>query len=214
MKIKYLSMLLVMWMIGLSSYYPQTVHNVSVTNFSFTPAQLTISAGDVVRWTNNAGTHNVVADDNSFTSGPVSSSAWVYEFTFNLPGTNPYYCELHGGPGGSGMSGVIFVQEATDINDENITLNSFNLQQNFPNPFNPKTKIRFTIPANQINGISNVVLKVFNVLGNDVATLLDEEKPAGSYEIEFDASELSSGIYFYKLQAGNFIDTKKMVLMK
>jgi plastocyanin len=214
MKIKYLTMLLVIWIIGLASYYPQTVHNVSVTNFSFTPAQLTINAGDIVRWTNNAGTHNVVADDNSFTSGPVSSSAWVYEFTFNVPGTNPYYCQLHGGPGGSGMSGVIFVEEATDINDENMALNSFELKQNFPNPFNPKTKIKFTIPADQKNGMSKVVLKVFDVLGNNISTLLDEEKPAGSYEIEFDASELSSGIYFYKLQAGNFIDTKKMILMK
>ena len=80
--------------------FPQTMHNVTVSNFSFNPTQLTINAGDIVRWTNAGGLHNVVADDNSFTSGAVSSSAWVFEHTFNSVGSNPYYCGQHGGPGG------------------------------------------------------------------------------------------------------------------
>ena len=77
--------------------FSQTTHNVSVGNFSFTPAEITINVGDIVRWTNTGGAHNVVADDNSFTSGAVSSSAWVYEHTFNSVGMNPYYCSPHGG---------------------------------------------------------------------------------------------------------------------
>lgn len=85
------------------------------------------------------------------------------------------------------------------------------LNQNYPNPFNPSTKIGYVIP----NGVRNLVtLKVYDVLGNEVATLVNEEKTAGSYEVDFNASQLSSGIYFYKLTVGSFIETKKMILLK
>ena len=87
--------------------------------------------------------------------------------------------------------------------------NSYNLAQNYPNPFNPTTTIQYSIPER-----SSVTLKIYDVLGNELAILVDEEKTAGSYEVNFNASQLASGIYFYKLQAGNFIDTKKMLLMK
>jgi hypothetical protein len=85
----------------------------------------------------------------------------------------------------------------------------YSLDQNFPNPFNPVTTIKFSIANSGV-----VTLKVFDILGREVATLLNEEKPAGNYEVEFNASELASGIYFYKLQSGNYVETKKMILMK
>jgi len=85
----------------------------------------------------------------------------------------------------------------------------FNLDQNYPNPFNPSTKIQYSIPQS-----SSVTLKVFDILGNEIETLVNEEKPIGTYEITWYAVNLPSGIYFYKLQAGNFIETKKMILMK
>ena len=89
--------------------------------------------------------------------------------------------------------------------------NEFELYQNYPNPFNPSTKIKFTIPA----GAPQVfTLRVYDVLGNEVATLVNEEKPAGVYEVEFDASMYSSGIYIYQIRAGSFIDVKKMILLK
>jgi hypothetical protein len=88
-------------------------------------------------------------------------------------------------------------------------LNKFSLEQNYPNPFNPSTRIQY-----QVSSISQVILKVYDVLGNEVATLVNEEKPAGAYEITLNASQLSSGIYFYKLQAGSFVETKKMILMR
>jgi len=88
------------------------------------------------------------------------------------------------------------------------------LYQNYPNPFNNMTKIRYSIPLDANGQMSNVVLKVYDLLGNEIATLVDEEKPAGSYETLFNAENLASGIYFYRLQAGNFIETKKMILMK
>jgi hypothetical protein len=92
--------------------------------------------------------------------------------------------------------------------------NTFSLKQNYPNPFNPTTNIGFWIADRGF-----VSLKVYDILGNEVATLVNEEKPAGSYEVEFSVGQdsspdIASGIYFYKLQAGSFVETKKMILMK
>jgi probable HAF family extracellular repeat protein len=101
------------------------------------------------------------------------------------------------------LSGTSPVDE-TQINPEN-----FKLDQNFPNPFNPSTSIGY-----RISDRGFVSLKVYDILGNEVATLVNEEKSKGSYEANFDASRLSSGIYFYKLQAGSFVATKKMILIK
>jgi hypothetical protein len=86
---------------------------------------------------------------------------------------------------------------------------TYSLEQNYPNPFNPTTIITFGIPIK-----SQVALQVFNSIGELVALLVNEEKPTGSYEITWYAEQLPSGIYFYQLKAGNYIDTKKMVLMK
>lgn len=85
----------------------------------------------------------------------------------------------------------------------------FQLFQNYPNPFNPSTNIKFSIAKQDI-----VSLKVYDVLGQEIETLINEEKPAGEYEIEFDGNKLSSGVYYYKIIAGRFTDTKKMMLTK
>jgi serine protease len=85
----------------------------------------------------------------------------------------------------------------------------FSLKQNYPNPFNPVTTIDYTVPQ-----ATNVSLKIFDILGRDILTLIDEHQKVGSYSEPFDASQLPSGVYFYKLTAGNFHDVKKMVLMK
>ena len=113
-----------------------------------------------------------------------------------------------GGNGTINLNGTGII--STDI-EENVELfpDEFQLYQNYPNPFNPSTTIKY-----QIQDISFVTLKVYDVLGNEVAILINEEKLAGSYEVSFSATNLSSGIYFYKLQAGSFVETKKMILMK
>ena len=85
----------------------------------------------------------------------------------------------------------------------------FALLQNYPNPFNPTTNIRFDIPT-----ASNITLKVYDIIGNEIATLVNEFKNPGKYLIQFDASKLSSGVYFYRIQADNFINTKKLLLLK
>lgn len=93
----------------------------------------------------------------------------------------------------------------------------FSLQQNYPNPFNPVTIIKYSIPEvtlSQPKDDKLVTLKVYDVLGNEIVTLVNEYKPAGIYEVEFDGSKLSSGVYFYKLTSGNYSQLKKMVLMR
>ncbi len=116
---------------------------------------------------------------------------------------------------------IIFYLCGINVSAQNQTyqLNTFRLHPIYPNPFNPTTKIKFTIPSAETGNAPSVLLKVYDVLGNEVATLVNEEKPAGSYEVEFSVGQnsilsLSSGIYFYQLKADSYIETKKMVLIK
>ena len=99
----------------------------------------------------------------------------------------------------------------TPVEDEVETVKpeKFDLLQNYPNPFNPNTEINYQLPER-----SFVAIKVFDVLGTEIAVLVNEEKPAGSYEVEYNASNLPSGVYFYQLSAGSFIETKKMILLR
>lgn len=98
---------------------------------------------------------------------------------------------------------------ATAVNDPAVIPSEFSLNQNYPNPFNPSTKITFSLPKS-----GNITLKVFNALGQLVATVADGEYVAGTHEVIFDASNLSSGVYFYTLTSSNFFATKKMMLLK
>jgi photosystem II stability/assembly factor-like uncharacterized protein len=117
---------------------------------------------------------------------------------------------------------IYFINETTDSGDnwfytivdiDNETVselpNNFLVSQNYPNPFNPTTTIIYQLPE-----ISFVTIKVYDVLGKEIATLVNEEKPVGNYEVEFNGNELTSGIYFYQLRAGSFMETKKMILLK
>jgi hypothetical protein len=91
----------------------------------------------------------------------------------------------------------------------NVIPSSFKLYQNYPNPFNPMTTIEFEIPER-----ANVKLIVYDILGREVGKLVDKELEPGRYKVNFEASELSSGVYFYRLEAGKFADVKKMLLVK
>jgi hypothetical protein len=100
--------------------------------------------------------------------------------------------------------------ETSVKDDKNKTIPTyFSLSQNYPNPFNPATTINY-----QIANASNVTLKVFDLLGREVTTLVNENKSPGYYEVKFDGSALTSGIYFYRIQCGSFSEAKKFVLMK
>jgi photosystem II stability/assembly factor-like uncharacterized protein len=106
--------------------------------------------------------------------------------------------------------GVSFVEE--EQIDEMPT--EFLLTQNYPNPFNPSTRIKYSIPPVGTKRTVSVQIKVFDVLGNEIATLVDEYKPAGTYEVTWYATDLSSGVYFYLLKAGEYTAVKKMILIK
>jgi hypothetical protein len=110
-----------------------------------------------------------------------------------------------------GVSTTITIPQhyANAVNDNKSKVYTFNLAQNYPNPFNPTTKISYTIPSR-----NNVSLKIYDMLGREVATLVNTTKDAGNYEVNFNASNLASGLYIYKLQAGNFVQSKKMLLLK
>lgn len=119
-----------------------------------------------------------------------------------------------------GVHGAAFIQNSkktltairdtvTSVKEVNNTILDYQLQQNYPNPFNPTTIIKFEIPE-----VSEISLKIYDILGREVSTLVNEQKQSGFYEVEFNASELSSGIYFYQLQAGSFVATKKLILLK
>jgi hypothetical protein len=117
---------------------------------------------------------------------------------------------------------MFFFGIATQVIDKNNTdsPSDFKLYQNYPNPFNPTTKIKYSIPSVQTHSDASVQLKVYDILGREVATLVNEVQLAGNYEIEFNSTEtnshttLPSGVYFYKLDAGSFHQIKKMILLK
>ncbi len=116
---------------------------------------------------------------------------------------------------GTGGGGLWVNDNATSVERIGNTVPSkFSLSQNYPNPFNPNTAISYTIGTGQLSAISFITLKVYDALGRVVAILVNKEQPAGNYKVNFDASSLTSGIYFYRIVAGSFVQTKKMVLLK
>jgi hypothetical protein len=130
--------------------------------------------------------------DNTVATGNVQLQAG----TFHNPGTRII------------QNFMATTDPSVGVKDENV-LNSYKLSQNYPNPFNPSTRISYTVGEPGF-----VQLKVFNVLGVEVATLVNEQKYSGKYTVDFDASKFSSGVYFYSLSVNNFNQTRKMILEK
>jgi len=138
------------------------------------------------------------------------------------------------GRGESPLNSITVAKEITeniiDVYERNFTnipvsvnnnlpniISSFSLEQNYPNPFNPSTVIKYSIPQNTEYSPRRMLpttLKVYDILGREVATLVNKQLKSGNYEVNFDASNLTSGVYFYRLQSGNFNESKKMILLK
>jgi hypothetical protein len=107
------------------------------------------------------------------------------------------------------LADTLFRSTIVDVKNQEQLPTSYSLWQNYPNPFNPSTTIHFEIPKE-----SYVTLKVFNMLGQEVMTVLDENKVAGRYDLRIDGATLASGVYFYRLLAGDYVSTKKFLLLK
>ena len=165
--------------------------------------------------TNTVSAMTIIVDSLGLAA---SDSGWVsygYNIGSLVPASSNIYIGFRQWVTNSSVDGASFsldlvtVTSLTGVGNNNQIINSYNLSQNYPNPFNPTTKINFSIPKSGL-----VTLKVYNVLGKEVASLVNEVKNAGSYAVDFDGSELTSGTYFYRIEAGDFTDVKKMILLK
>jgi photosystem II stability/assembly factor-like uncharacterized protein len=154
------------------------------------------SFGRVLHTTNGGTIWNIEIDS-------LTTSAFFNSVQFTSP-TNGYIV---------GDKTLYKYTQITDVEEQPAQPKEFKLEQNYPNPFNPSTRIQY-----QVSSIAHVTLKVYDILGNEIATLVNEEKSPGIYEVEFQSTigsrQLASGIYYYQLQAGSFIQTKKMILVK
>lgn len=160
------------------------------------------------------GTISFTNANKSIIFKPTSPLPYATYFTLMIDSTAKSAQGIPIDGNGDGIPGdpyiVIFrTQAPTSLEDDNINNYSYSLSQNYPNPFNPTTKISYSIKERGL-----VTIKLFDVLGNEVITLVNELKEAGRYEVELNASNLSSGVYLYTLKAGNYHQTKKMVVVK
>jgi hypothetical protein len=155
--------------------------------------------GDVFYWSTDSGVTWQLRDSMQFIY-PIHINRIFFADTLNGWAVGNGGTILHTTNGG-----VSFVEEE-EINE---VPTEFLLSQNYPNPFNPSTKIKYSVPQS-----SNVMIKVFDILGKEIETLINEEKPIGTYEITWYAEGLPSGVYFYQLKAGDYMSVKKMILLK
>jgi hypothetical protein len=158
-------------------------------------------------------------------TNPKTFSGGSVSWTFNFTAANQVYTDTIFSAGNSvngdgfnnsqdrwnfGQRFVVHViDQVSSVEENNVLVNNFKLDQNYPNPFNPSTVISYSLPQN-----SFVTLKVYDIIGNEVATLVNETKSAGKYDVSFEASNLSNGVYLYSIKTNNFTSTKKMILMK
>lgn len=204
--------LIMMIFINISNSY-STTHNVAVANFSFTPVNLNVTVGDTIKWTRVSGSHTTTCDGSEGSTRPAGAPSWdspitsgtpTFSYVVTVAGAYHYVCLPHAPE----MAGNI---NATISGITNLTelVSNYELSQNYPNPFNPETNINFSIPVS-----SQVSLKIYNVNGQEVAALVNERLNAGSYKVDWNAVNFTSGIYYYTIKTEGFIQTKKMLLIK
>jgi plastocyanin len=188
-------------------------HTITNSGFTFSPDSIAISVGDTVIF-NISSIHTAREVDQATWNADGITSNGGFDLpsgggtiVLTQPGIHYYVCTNHAS---LGMKGIISVNSAMNIKSITATIpDHFNLMQNYPNPFNPTTVISFDLPAK-----SFVSLKIFDLLGKQVSSLVSDELPAGRYNREWNATDLPSGIYFYRLQAGSFSETKKLILLR
>ena len=198
-----------------------TIHDITVGTSFLSPLGTTVMTGDSVRWTwvSVGGIpHDIASDISSpkqWNSGLSNTDAFEFILQFTSadgPGPFPYRCLVHP----TIMIDTIFVKIVTDVNEDptQVLPNRYSISQNYPNPFNLSTAIRYTIPKR-----SKVTISIYNVMGRKVNTIVVESKRTGSHTAYWDGADkagkvVSSGVYFYRIRAGDFVETKRMLLLK
>jgi plastocyanin len=182
------------------------VHQISIGDDFFAPLNSSINPGDTVRWTNlGIRTHTTTSNTRIWSSGPLAPSA-TYQRQFLTPGVYPYQCSIHVA---FGMRDTIRVA-STGVNDPLSSMpKDYGLAQNYPNPFNAQTTIQYDLPSG-----AEVSISVFDILGRKIETLVNEHQDAGNHQVVWNAADSPSGFYFYRIQAGEFIQTKRATLLK
>jgi plastocyanin len=176
---------------------------------AYAPSTLSVSVGDTIRWQGNFEFHPLAS-----ATVPAGAAAFAntvgtsFDYVVGIPGTYNYICGVHA----PDMSGS-FNATLAGVGEEGGELEPavFELRQNYPNPFNPSTTIGFTVGG---KGSGMVNLTVYNLIGQAVATVVNERLPAGNHSATFDARDLPSGVYVYRLEADGFRMSRAMVLMR
>lgn len=195
-------------------------HVVDQSNLAFAPADLTVQVGDVVQWVWHSGAHTVTSGAGlgdpalgALFDAPLDPAAPTFSFTFTTAGDVPYLCRPHAS---LGMTGIVRVVAPTGV-EGGSPISTPLLRQNAPNPFNPLTVISFVLPDAGTDRI--VSLRVFDLKGRWVTTLVEAPLPSGSHAFTWDGrfasgAEAPSGAYVYRLAAAGSLQTKTMVLLR
>ncbi|MBI1933096.1 MAG: T9SS type A sorting domain-containing protein [Ignavibacteriales bacterium] len=192
---------------------------------NYTTENLPSGKYDVSAWwaTSEANSYEtkfeITASSNNYEitkTQKLNGGQWNYLTTVELNNEGTLSIKVNGNSTGLAIADafrLIYVEPITGI-EQNKVPDNFTLYQNYPNPFNPVTTIKYSIPANEKSEAHNVKLLIFDILGNEVAVLVNEIQTSGEYKVSFNASNLASGTYFYRLQVGDYSQTKKMLLIK
>ncbi len=199
-----LLMTVMLFLVPIDAY--STVHQIAMQDFFFSPRNTVVSPGDTVRWSNSSlAPHTSTGDTRIWSSGVVNPGA-SYSRQFLTPGVFAYQCSIHVL---MGMRDTIHVSSVGIDDPQSAIPSAYELAQNYPNPFNAQTTIQYDLPSD-----ADVTITVFDILGQKLETLVDEHQDAGHHQIAWDAADQPSGIYFYKIQAGDFSQTKRATLLK
>jgi plastocyanin len=194
-----------------ASIAPAANHVISfggTIGLNYSPDQLNVSVGDSITWQGSFSAHPL--SSISVPAGAASfqkSTGSTFTYPVQVAGNYTYECDIHAS---SGMNGS-FNALVTDIREQESLQkpSAFRLSQNYPNPFNAETQIQFDLASTQ-----RISLKIYALTGAEIATLVDGSLPAGRFKVYFDAGNLASGIYFYRLISDHIVATKRMILAK
>jgi hypothetical protein len=199
--------ILILGLFLLSGFVYGRQFDVEINNFAFSPSLLTINVGDTVKWTNKDNVaHTVTANGGAFNSGILSTNS-VFLMKFTASGSFDYHCTIHPDM----IARIVVVGSVNSITDLTQP-KEYILYQNYPNPFNPVTKIPFYLSKG-----SGIRLTVYSIIGKEIVNQKVEYLASGYHEMAFDGTNLPSGVYIYKISAGDrseFVANRRMILTK